>query len=314
MSSDGVGHGCSSTLEIPIIRRPTSRGSWNEIPVICSSGSERQKRVVEILSETRIENQEAEENEEEKGDEGKAEKEGVANCLPELYSLGSTAFHAPQSNLSPVMATKVEVEEPSACHPSSNVALPSSCTSDDSSSCNLPLAMKIKKQLYLLVVDDSALNRRMIIKLLGDHICDQAVDGVEAVAKYMERVNLSSSNQAANDSDNVCAEEWSEGTSSISSRIYDAILMDYMMPNMDGPTATKIIREIGYPGPIIGITGKSSYYCPILCSLDSSRDLILIIIFSKYFKVLNKKRKIESCYLLHVLQMYILSSVINSDE
>ena len=271
MSSDGEGHGCSSTLEIPIIRRPTSRLSRNEIPIICSSGSERLKRVVERLSEKRIENQEAEEKEEEKGDEGKGEKEGEADCMPELYNLDSAAFHAPKSNLSPVMATKVEVEEPSACHSSSNVALPSSCTSDDSSSCNLPLAMKIKKQFYLLIVDDSALNRRMIIKLLGDHICDQAVDGVEAVAKYVERVNLSNSIQTVNDSDNICAEEWSEGTSSTSSRIYDAILMDYMMPNMDGPTATKIIREMGYPGPIIGITGKSySYFCPIPYYLDSS--------------------------------------------
>ena len=39
---------------------------------------------------------------------------------------------------------------------------------------------------------------------------------------------------------------------------YSLIIMDYHMPNMDGPTATKKIRELGYKGLIYGVTGLIS--------------------------------------------------------
>ena len=38
---------------------------------------------------------------------------------------------------------------------------------------------------------------------------------------------------------------------------YDAILMDFVMPVLDGPDATKAIRDLGYIGPIIGCTGNT---------------------------------------------------------
>ena len=38
--------------------------------------------------------------------------------------------------------------------------------------------------------------------------------------------------------------------------MYDAILMDFVMPRMDGPTATKAIRAMGCDIPIFGVTGN----------------------------------------------------------
>ena len=38
---------------------------------------------------------------------------------------------------------------------------------------------------------------------------------------------------------------------------YTAILMDFVMPIMDGPTATKAIRALGYTAPIFGVTGNT---------------------------------------------------------
>jgi CheY-like chemotaxis protein len=65
------------------------------------------------------------------------------------------------------------------------------------------------------------------------HICEEAEDGFDAVQKVIEKSNCASGR-----------------------RNYDAILMDFIMPNMDGPTATREIRALGYTAPIFGVTGN----------------------------------------------------------
>jgi CheY-like chemotaxis protein len=96
------------------------------------------------------------------------------------------------------------------------------------------LAANTGRQNRILVVDDVPMNRRMARRLLESRgsTCEEAVDGADAV----ERLRLSVS----------------------SSQGFDIVLMDYQMPNLDGPGAARRMRsEVGYGGLIIGLTGNA---------------------------------------------------------
>lgn len=90
-----------------------------------------------------------------------------------------------------------------------------------------------------LVVDDSLPNRKMLVRLLerAGHACLSASNGQEAVEIM--------------DADYAAA---------VHDKKYDpvdSILMDYEMPVLNGPDATKILREKGYSNvTIIGVTGN----------------------------------------------------------
>jgi CheY-like chemotaxis protein len=99
------------------------------------------------------------------------------------------------------------------------------------------------QRFNILVVDDSKLNRKMLVRSLRteSHSCDEAEDGLEAIRMVTKRSESKTN----------------ENESFPSSHCYDAILMDFMMPIMDGPTATKVLRDMGYTGVIIGVTGNA---------------------------------------------------------
>ena len=74
--------------------------------------------------------------------------------------------------------------------------------------------------------------RAMLVRLMKSLKCTtgEAEDGVEAVRMVKESMT---------DSDG-------------SYQSFDLILCDSVMPNMDGPTAVKLIRDMGFTKPILG--------------------------------------------------------------
>eukprot|EP00602_Paraphysomonas_sp_CaronLab_P008571 CAMPEP_0185035458 /NCGR_PEP_ID=MMETSP1103-20130426/26856_1 /TAXON_ID=36769 /ORGANISM="Paraphysomonas bandaiensis, Strain Caron Lab Isolate" /LENGTH=477 /DNA_ID=CAMNT_0027572543 /DNA_START=896 /DNA_END=2329 /DNA_ORIENTATION=+ len=84
----------------------------------------------------------------------------------------------------------------------------------------------------VLVVDDSTVNRKMMKRLLGPKVGQlcEAENGIKAVAKVHESI------------ENGCP--------------YDVIFMDANMPEMCGTDATVLIRDMGYNGMIIFLTGN----------------------------------------------------------
>ncbi|KAJ1403163.1 CheY-like superfamily, partial [Ochromonadaceae sp. CCMP2298] len=61
-------------------------------------------------------------------------------------------------------------------------------------------------------------------------LCREASDGQQALDVYQQ----------------MCADDMSPC----------AVLMDYEMPVMNGPTATKLLREMGCDSYIVGVTGN----------------------------------------------------------
>ena len=93
----------------------------------------------------------------------------------------------------------------------------------------------------ILVVDDSKLNRKMLCKVLRSegHSCDEAEDGIHAVQKVRMKMNTSISKSKLMSIDDISMD--SDNTKNDDDRVvekpyFDAILMDFVMPNMDGPT------------------------------------------------------------------------------
>lgn len=148
------------------------------------------------------------------------------------------------------------------------------------------MLIKDKNKLNFLVVDDSSLNKKMLCRSLRveGHSCDEAEDGLVALHKVKEKFDLYNRLKSQlGHSSTLAAVESSELKSQLGQSstldavdasetglcsnhddwhkvkeicgLYDVILMDSVMPNMEGPVATKEILKLGYKGPIIGITG-----------------------------------------------------------
>jgi len=103
----------------------------------------------------------------------------------------------------------------------------------------------------LLVVDDSDLTRKMLCRILKAQGYDyeEAEDGAVAVEKVERNIG-------------DCAVMETGAGAGVGTgrnavvRPYSAILMDFVMPVMDGPKATRKIRAMGCQVPVFGVTGN----------------------------------------------------------
>jgi CheY-like chemotaxis protein len=87
-------------------------------------------------------------------------------------------------------------------------------------------------ELNILVVDDSTTSRKLCVRLLEKHghTCASACDGKEAIQSVKEALEKREP--------------------------YDCILLDYEMPNMNGPETCENIRKMGCSAYIVGVTGN----------------------------------------------------------
>ena len=105
----------------------------------------------------------------------------------------------------------------------------------------------------VLVVDDAVSNRKMLCRVIRSRcdVIEEADNGLTAVEMVKESMTALGSGK----------------TNGSRRQHFDLILMDFVMPKMDGPAAIKAIRDLGYAGLIFGLTGNV---------LDSDKDLMLI--------------------------------------
>lgn len=134
----------------------------------------------------------------------------------------------------------------------------------------------------ILVVEDSDFSRKMLIRLLerSGHLCIPAANGQDA----LETVRSDLQNAKANPDDH---------------NPIDTILMDYEMPLLWGPECTKLIRQLGFVGTVLGVTGNVLSE-DVNLFIESGADELLS-------KPISMKR-LDSCWDRHPLSSAILST------
>ena len=151
-------------------------------------------------------------------------KRGVYLGSPVVSQRSQPSQHSQYSQRSPEVNTTMapdaadEVRSPDANVPSSEERPASPVAPVNASTmAEQGVSVPVLPKWDILVVDDSPLNRKMLMRILraAGHTCEEAGNGREGVDMVQRRVD----NRATP---------------------YDVILMDFVMPVMNGPTATKV--------------------------------------------------------------------------
>ena len=130
------------------------------------------------------------------------------------------------------------------------------------------------------------------VRAAGFRHCAEAEDGIKAIETITSgfslidniatSVDTSSASPRATAAVADAAEAAQQPTppapsshpASSSQRLFDVILMDMVMPNCDGLSASRAIRALGFTGVILGITGNAQQ-SDIDSFLDAGADAVL---------------------------------------
>ena len=129
------------------------------------------------------------------------------------------------------------------------------------------------KPKKLLVVEDNKPNSFFLQHLLErrGHYCEVASNGL--IALNMMKATLSNFN-----------------TEDLHLRGYDVVLMNLVMPVMNGLDSTKAIRQLGYKGPIIGLTTLCFYEdLDLFIKAGLSAILVKPLNMDKVYSIINSE-------------------------
>jgi signal transduction histidine kinase/CheY-like chemotaxis protein len=115
-----------------------------------------------------------------------------------------------------------------------------------------------KQNTKIMVIDDSDLTRKFMVKMIQQNYSEykiyEAIDGLDALIKMINY------NEAG--------------------KKFSMLLVDNVMPNLNGELLSKILRGMGYQGLIIGITGNGLQQ-DINQYIENGADYVFIKPFTK---------------------------------
>ena len=112
------------------------------------------------------------------------------------------------------------------------------------------------------MADDSLPNRKMLGRLLRSckYEVTEAVDGQDAVNKVKAAIDAIATHPPDQQQEKAptsrAAAAVAAPADAVKRATFDLITMDFEMPVMNGPDATRMIHELGFNGPVVGVSGN----------------------------------------------------------
>eukprot|EP00601_Ochromonadales_sp_CCMP2298_P000950 CAMPEP_0173176858 /NCGR_PEP_ID=MMETSP1141-20130122/4688_1 /TAXON_ID=483371 /ORGANISM="non described non described, Strain CCMP2298" /LENGTH=467 /DNA_ID=CAMNT_0014099233 /DNA_START=3 /DNA_END=1410 /DNA_ORIENTATION=+ len=238
VTSPGLGRGVSTTLEFPLFEAVVDD---DEFPQPLADTEQQQAEVgalgpgEDYLRDYRIQAAPVVKL-------GAGASRGSAYLLPEAGQDIPPSIKIPVTLAVTPAASASEIEISSLSRSASPITTPfmsvkipafgSASTSPSASALSVVSPSHAPPKRYMLVVDDATSNRKLLVRIfkIKGFVCQEACDGQVALQKYAD----------------MCA----QGTPPA------AILMDFEMPVLNGPSATRLLREQGCSSFILGVTGN----------------------------------------------------------